>query len=263
LIPPKASAKNGSGQSTPTYAKERYQLNRQCTIQFEANGYKLTGTLHLPDKKHKPPVVIGCHGLFANRDSPKQISLAQACNNKGLAYLRFDHRGCGESQGEFYEVTSLPARCHDLHQAVAAMQDHPLVGKLAALFGSSFGGTVALAYAARHQVPAVITYAAPSNSSAIQHANIRDNRGNRPHTSLLTEALAFDIVPTLKSVSNILVAHCQNDETVPVDHALRIHAHVAWPKELQIFPGGDHRMSDPEHQQQFETLFIQWLEKQF
>jgi uncharacterized protein len=236
-------------------------LNRQRNIFFDAHGYQLAGTLHLPDSS-KPPIVIGCHGLFANRNSPKQVSLAQACNAQGIAYLRFDHRGCGQSQGVFHEVTSLPSRCDDLHQAIAAMQRHPEVGELAALFGSSFGGTVVLAYAARHHVPAIITYAAPTNSTAIRHANIRDDQGNSPHPSLLTDALAFDIVPGLESVSNILVTHSQNDETVPVDHAHQIHANVAPPKELKIFPGGDHRMSNAQHQQQFETLFIHWLKKQ-
>jgi pimeloyl-ACP methyl ester carboxylesterase len=245
----------------PLDEKERLPLNHMHTLHFDASGYKLAGTLHLPDTL-KPPVVIGCHGLFANRNSPKQVSLARACNAQGIAYLRFDHRGCGESQGVFHEVTSLPARCHDLHQAIEAMQRHPLVGGLAALFGSSFGGTVVLAYAAQHQVPAVITYAAPSNSAAIRHTNIRDDQGNRPHPSLLTEALAFDIVPGLKSISNILVAHSQNDETIPVDHALQIHANACPPKELKIFPGGDHRMSSPHHQRQFEALFIHWLKKQ-
>jgi pimeloyl-ACP methyl ester carboxylesterase len=241
--------------------KEPPQLNRQRDIFFEANGFKLAGTLHLPENSN-PPVVIGCHGLFANRNSPKQVSLAQSCNAQGIAYLRFDHRGCGESQGVFNEVTSLPARCDDLQQAIAAMQGHPDVGELVALFGSSFGGTVILAYAARHYVPAIITYAAPTNSTAIRHDNIRDDQGNSPHPSLLSEALAFDIGPGLERVSNILVAHCQNDETVPVDHALQIHAAVAPPKELKIFPDGDHRMSSLQYQHQFEALFIHWLKKQ-
>ena len=236
-------------------------MNRELDIVFDANGYKLVGTLHLPEIS-KPPVVIGCHGLFANRNSPKQVSLAKACNAQGFAYLRFDHRGCGQSQGVFHEVTSLPARCDDLDQAVATMQRHPEVGELAALFGSSFGGTVVLAYAARHTVPAIITYAAPTNSTAIRHANIRDDQGNAPHPSLLSEALSFDIVAGLESVSNILVAHSQNDETVPVDHAIQIHASVGAPKELKIFPGGDHRMSNSQHQLQFETMFIHWLKKQ-
>jgi uncharacterized protein len=236
-------------------------LNRQHPLYFDANGYKLTGTLHLPDTP-EPPVVIGCHGLFANRNSPKQISLAHACNAQGIAYLRFDHRGCGESQGVFNEVTSLGARCHDLSRAIATLRHDPRVGNLIALFGSSFGGTVVLAYAAQHHAPAIITYAAPSNSTAIRHAGIRDGQGNRPHPSLLTEAKAFDIIPGMKSVSNLLIAHCEGDETVPVSHARQIHANVGPPKELKIFPGGDHRMSSPLLQQQFETLFIHWLKKQ-
>jgi uncharacterized protein len=241
--------------------KEQLTLNRQLTIHFDANGYKLTGTLHLPDR-HKPKVVIGCHGLFANRNSPKQVSLAQACNTQGIAYLRFDHRGCGDSQGDFNKVTSLPARCQDLKQAVTTMQHHPLAGDLLALFGSSFGGTVVLAYASHHKIPTIITYAAPSNSTAIRHANVKDDQGNHPHPSLLSDELAFDIIADLKSVSNILIAHSQNDETVPVDHAHKIHANVNSPKTLKIFEGGDHRMSNPRHQQQFKTLFLRWLKKQ-
>jgi alpha-beta hydrolase superfamily lysophospholipase len=242
-------------------AKEQFILNRQLTTHFDANGYKLTGTLHLPERR-KPPVVIGCHGLFANRNSPKQISLAQACNTHGIAYLRFDHRGCGDSQGDFNEVTSLPARCHDLKQAITAMQHHLLVGDLLALFGSSFGGTVVLSYAASHQAPSIITYAAPSNSTTIRHADLKDERGNRPHPSLFSKELAFDIVPNLKFVSNVLIVHSQNDETVPVDHAHNIHANVSSPKTLKIFDDGDHRMSNPQHQQQFKTLFLGWLKKQ-
>ena len=262
LISSRASVKNGSKYQDDALilAKEQRTLNRQLTIHFDAKGYKLTGTLHLPNR-HKPMVVIGCHGLFANRNSPKQVSLAQACNTQGIAYLRFDHRGCGDSQGEFNKVTSLPARCHDLKQAVTAMQHNPLVGDLIALFGSSFGGTVVLAYAAHHRIPAIITYAAPSDSTAIRHANIKDDQGHRPHPSLLSDELAFDIVADLKSVSNILIAHSQNDETVPVDHAHKIYANVSSPKALKIFEGGDHRMSNPLHQQLFITLFLRWLKK--
>jgi len=231
---------------------------QQTIIHFDADGYQLTGTLHLPDVP-TPPVVIGCHGLLADRNSPKQISLAQACNTQGLAYFRFDHRGCGESQGEFHKVTSLESRCNDLYHAIATLQHNPLLGDMAALFGSSFGGTTVLTYAAAHQTPTLITYAAPIDSQSIRPANIRDNQGNQPDTSLLTEALAFDIAPHLHKIKNILVAHSQDDETVPVQHARQIHAAVGNPKQLVIFNGGDHRMSDPSHQQQFEHIFIEWI----
>lgn len=75
-------------------------------IQFAADGFRLKGTLHLPAADN-PPVVIGCHGLLSDRSSPKQIALAEACNALGLAFFRFDHRGCGESTGRLEAVTSL------------------------------------------------------------------------------------------------------------------------------------------------------------
>ena len=235
-------------------------MTQQKTIHFHADGFELVGTLHLPDVPF-PPLVIGCHGLLANRDSIKQISLARTCNAHGMAYFRFDHRGCGESQGDFRKVTSLEARCSDLCRAIETLEQHPAVGPLTALFGSSFGGTVVLAHASRYRIPALITYAAPLNSATIQHANIRDNQGHPAHISLLTEALAFDLSPILKTVSNILIVHSGGDETVPVEHARQIHSGVSRPKKLFIFEGGDHRMSDSEHQKRFSELFIEWLKK--
>lgn len=208
-----------------------------------------------------PRVVIGCHGLLADRNSLKQIALASACNRIGVAYFRFDHRGCGDSQGDFARVTTLTARCRDLYHAVNAMKQRPDVGPLAGLFGSSFGGTVVLAYAAENESPAVVTYAAPINSTEITHSNIRDNNGESPASEMLTDALGFDIASSLNVVNKLLVAHSQGDETVPVEHARRIHASAGDPKQLLIFKGGDHRMSKTGHQKRFETAFISWLKE--
>lgn len=233
-------------------------MHSEHTLYFESDNYKLAGTLHLPDMPN-PPVVIGCHGLLANRHSLKQISLAQACNRNGMAYFRFDHRGCGDSEGQFVKVTSLAARVQDLYHAVATMQHHSQLGPLSALFGSSFGGSVVLEYAADHPSPALITYAAPLDSASINPTNIRDNHGQSPSSALLTNALEFDITPKLKSIKNILVSHSQGDETVPVAHAREIYRLAGDPKKLLIFPGGDHRMSNTTHQRQFETQFLDWI----
>ena len=89
-------------------------------ISFFSDGFKLKGTLHLPST-HRPPVVIGSHGLYSSSGSPKQIALADHCNQLGIAYFRFDHRGCGASAGKFEEVTSREARCRDLSDAMAAI----------------------------------------------------------------------------------------------------------------------------------------------
>ena len=228
------------------------------TVQFRSDEFNLVGSLHLPDIQNAP-LIIGCHGLLANRNSPKQIDLAQACISNQLAYFRFDHRGCGDSQGDFNSVTTLASRCRDLHYAIQAMSENPSVGRCVGLFGSSYGGTVVLAYACDHKVPKLMTYAAPIDSRSVQHSAIRDNQGRVHPAAQLPDALAFDIAPNLNSIRNILIVHSQHDETVPVTHAHQIHQSAADPKSLQIFEGGDHRMSDKDHQQLFRNLFIQWF----
>ena len=142
-------------------------------IRFDSDDLVLCGTLHLPANDH-PPIIIGSHGLYSNRNSPKQIALARACNALEMAYFRFDHRGCGSSQGEFEQVTSLANRCTDLKMAVAAIKNRPEIGPGIGLFGSSMGGTVCLSTAAMIEANTVVTFAAPLCS------RIDDPRSRRP-----------------------------------------------------------------------------------
>lgn len=227
-------------------------------IHFKSDQYNLVGSLHLPEVPH-PPFIIGCHGLFADRQSPKQVALAETCNRHGLAYLRFDHRGCGQSQGDFDTVTSLEGRCTDLYHAIRTMQRHPAIGPFRGLFGSSFGGTVVLAYSAENKVPKLVTYAAPYSDKTIMRRALQTINSQGPIHPRSTKSLVFDLTIQLGLISNILVVHGQNDELVPASHAVHIHALAQHPKKLIIQPGGDHRMSDPALQQQFLSHFLNWI----
>jgi hypothetical protein len=55
-------------------------------IVFSADEFKLKGYLHLPPLKN-PPFIIGCHGLFSDKNSPKQIELARHCNQRNMALI--------------------------------------------------------------------------------------------------------------------------------------------------------------------------------
>lgn len=234
-------------------------MPNQQTIHFQSDGDRLIGDLHLPDTG-RCPVVIGCHGLLANRQSPKQIALAEALNRLGIAYLRFDHRGCGDSQGAWNSRTLLADRCRDLYHAIQAMQSHSAIDGLAGLFGSSFGGTVVMAFAAYSPVPRLITYAAPITSRTVHQQAAADQI--QAHNALSDnelEALAFDIRPQLVLLSSILVLHSENDEIVPCDHAHQIFAAAREPKKLILFSGGDHRLSDPARQAQFIEACTAWF----
>ncbi|MDA8141308.1 MAG: alpha/beta fold hydrolase [Desulfobacteraceae bacterium] len=219
-------------------------------VHFMSDGCQLTGTLHLPDQP-KPAVIIGCHGLLAHRQSPKQIALAETLNQMGLAFLRFDHRGCGDSQGTQHAAELLAARCRDLYHAMTFLQSHSRTGPVVGLFGSSFGGTVVMAAAAEHPMPLLITFAAPVHSGAIHDGVVREIQ---QHNTIRADSLAqfhFDIRPQLPLLKNILVMHSEADEIVPVNHAGLIHEAAQEPKRVVIYKRGDHRMSDPSYQRRF------------
>jgi alpha-beta hydrolase superfamily lysophospholipase len=227
-------------------------------IQFAADGFRLKGTLHLP-AADTPPVVIGCHGLLSDRSSPKQIALAEACNALGLAFFRFDHRGCGESAGRLEAVTSLEGRASDLLHAIGLLESHPGLGKRIGLFGSSMGGAVCLRVASELQVAAVVTFAAPVRSLPLK----RPGRGPdaAPERSRIASVLreGFELGGALGRVRNILIVHGEADDLVPLTHAHEIFDHAGEPKRLFVQKGGDHLMSDATHQAEFIREASLWL----
>jgi alpha-beta hydrolase superfamily lysophospholipase len=227
-------------------------------ITFFSDGLALKGTLHLPPSD-KPPVVIGLHGLYSSQESPKQIALAQACNALDLAYFRFDHRGCGRSQGEFEKVTSLAARCRDLKRAVETVRGWPDCGKHIGLFGSSMGGTVSLRMAADLFIDSIVTFAAPLRSRIHFLAGNRKAEPKDTAIYLDPDKNDFDISSYLPHIANILIIHGDADETVPVSHAKEIYSLAAKPKKLIIQHNGDHRMSNKRHQDDFIREAASWL----
>jgi alpha-beta hydrolase superfamily lysophospholipase len=227
-------------------------------ISFFSDGLILKGTLHLP-AFDRPPVVIGSHGLYSSQDSPKQIALARACNALGMAYFRFDHCGCGLSQGEFEQVTSLAARCTDLKKAVEAIKSRKETGHRIGLFGSSMGGTVCLSVAGELNINPIVTFAAPLRSN-IRDEQFKQTRNHKtPGIFLDANKSDFDISENLAQVRNILILHGEKDETVPLSHAEEIHRLAGEPKRIVVQPNGDHRMSNETHQSEFIREASLWF----
>jgi len=226
-------------------------------ITFLSDGFQLSGTLHLPDN---PPhgFVIGSHGLLSSGDSPKQLRLGRECSRRGMAFLRFDHRGCGRSAGDFERVTSLETRHNDIENAIQWMQERFGTNRLG-LFGSSLGGTAALSVAGTRPVDAVVTLAAPVTGASILESADADADLKGLPVSFYYKCLHFDISEKLHRISNVLVFHGDADAVVPVSNGYRINAHAKDPKRLIVQKNGDHRMSNPVHQKDFYNIAVDWL----
>ncbi len=230
-------------------------------LEFFSGGYRIKGNLHLPSVKN-PPVVIGSHGLFSTQESPKQIALAKACNLLGMAFFRFDHRGCGQSEGEISEQVSFRGRCNDLLKACETIRKRSDTANEIALFGSSFGGSVVCAVSSRTQPESLVTFAAPSSSRCIFSAIDKSGLATE-YPQTIFENLTFDNEQILCDIQNILIVHGDRDDVVPVSEAQKIYKKVSHPKKLIIQKSGDHRMSDKAHQDYFVKEASNWLAKGF
>lgn len=229
-------------------------------LSFEADGFILKATLHLPGAPG-PPVVIGCHGLLSDRSSPKQVALAEACTAQGMAFLRLDHRGCGQSAGRIEEVTSLEARATDVFQAIRLLESRPDVGKRIGLFGSSMGGAVCLQVAGCRKIEALVIFAAPVRSLPLRRTDTaaRGEPGRLRIGSVLKGD--FEIGDVLPRIGRILVVHGEADRIVAASHAREIFAGAREPKRLILQPGGDHLMSNERHQQEFIREAVLWFKR--
>jgi alpha-beta hydrolase superfamily lysophospholipase len=250
--------KSGKNQGRKTRMPSK--ISSIKNISFFSDGFKLKGSLHLPST-HRPPVVIGSHGLFSSSSSPKQIALAHRCNRLGIAYFRFDHRGCGRSAGKFEEVTSLEARCRDLIDAVSVISGITEIGDRFGLFGSSMGGTVCLSVASELGANTLVTFATPIRSQILEKGLPISENSDSQKIFIDTRRRRFDISDRLPEISNILIFHGEADDVVPISQAEEIHKLVKQPKQLIKQKQGDHPMSNEAHQKVFIKKASLWFKQ--
>jgi len=232
----------------------------QINITFSSDGFLLKGVLHLPETD-LPPVVIGSHGLLSNSYSPKQIALARECNAHGIAYFRFDHRGCGQSDGVFNEITSLNSRRNDLISAVNTIQMRKDLGKKIGLFGSSMGGTVCISVADVLDIAAWVTYASPVRSSPVTAALEKSDNSDKIKPLLDQKYLTWDVSDQLRYLHHIFILHGDSDSIVSPTNAHEIYTKSNNPKKLIIQKGGNHLMSNKKHQKDFLREAVNWYKK--
>ena len=95
---------------------------------------------HHPAPTSAAPTVVVCHGMLSHRQGKVRV-LAEALAAAGLGALRFDHGGCGDSEGS-REPFSLERRLADVDAAVAWLAERG--GGEVAFAGSSMGAATSL-----------------------------------------------------------------------------------------------------------------------
>ena len=123
----------------------------ETKICFDSAGITLRGTLHLPEGGGARPALIQCHGFGGSSSGAGHPELARTLQRAGYVVLRFDFRGCGESDGQRGSVICME-EVEDLRNAIGFLArqegvDRERIG----VIGASLGGAVVMYVAATDQ----------------------------------------------------------------------------------------------------------------
>jgi hypothetical protein len=80
------------------------------TVHFDSDGLSLSGVLHIPDglrPGEQRPAWVVLHGFGSNKGDGMVMLASRLFASLGYITLRFDMRGCGESQGARGKVICL------------------------------------------------------------------------------------------------------------------------------------------------------------
>ena len=119
-------------------------------VQWRSAGLRISGIVEVPERMQKGerrPAIMVLHGFGSNKDAATSKTVSRIFTSLGYVALRFDMRGCGESEGVRGRVICLE-QVADTSAALEFLSSHPSVdGKRIGVFGHSFGAAVAV-YAA-------------------------------------------------------------------------------------------------------------------
>lgn len=153
----------------PQEPKPPFSYHAEDITFHTSDNIQLAGTLTLPNKKGKFPVVIIISGSGAqDRDGSMfghktYYVLADYLTKNGIGVLRFDERGVGQSEGDF-DLATISSLSADINSAIKYLKTRKDINKKKiGLIGHSIGGIIAPKVAAKNKdVNFIVLLAAPA-----------------------------------------------------------------------------------------------------
>ena len=235
------------------------------TVYIDGDHGRLKALIQKPELQpgQQCPMVIFCHGFSGTKDGPMFELVCDTLQAHGIASIRFDFNGHGESEGEFKDMT-VPNEIEDAKKVVEYVHDLRWVSDLA-IAGHSQGGVVASMTAGQlseeqgESVFKAVVLMAPA--AVLREDAIRGNTMGKQYDpfdpgeyvelwgglklggNYIRTAFSLPIYETAaKYQGPALIIHGTADRVVPYTYGERFHQ--IWPKsELVIQDYFDHGFS--------------------
>lgn len=249
--------------------------NLEQTLIFpDPAGHYIAGILATPAGGTDRLAVL-CHGFLSTKNSATNKALTGLLIPQGIATLRFDFYGHGDSEGPFDQLRLGTAVQQTL--AVLALAGSRGFRKIG-LVGSSFGGLVAILAATEFGHLTCLALKCPvSDFPAMlreefgatemrqwQATNTIPNVTGGPGRirllfSFYEDCAHHDAYAAAKSLAvPTLIVHGDADEYVPVAQSLRLRESLGGKISFVVLPGADHHFSQPAHFREMTEQIGRW-----
>jgi dienelactone hydrolase len=249
-------------------------------MEFNSGSNMLRGMIHLPRARKRMPGVLLLHGFTGQTTGAHFILIkcARALAGRGVAAMRFDFAGSGESEGLFQDMSVL-TEFEDARAALSRLArvrgvDRTRLG----VPGLSLGGCVAAMLLADTRLGAGVLWAPvadlmplaemaapPLARRQLASKGYVEFGAHKVGTRFVDDAARADPVSGIRrSVADVLVVHGSKDEAVPLEHGRAIARSAAERTdgsrtEFTVIEGADHTLERVRHEDEVIRRSVEWF----
>jgi hypothetical protein len=232
---------------------------------IEAPGGNLAASFHLPAAPRPAPAALLLHGFTGHRGEAHFLFVhtARALAAAGIAALRVDFRGSGESDGAFSDMT-VETEIADADAALDWLRARPEVDPArVSVLGLSMGGAVAACLsgrdgaAGRERVAALVLWAAVAHFDGLRRRAEAEDGGppRLPDGTVDIGGIALgsafgQVLEALRPGEEVvgfqgpaLIVHGTEDQAVALSHAEEFAGLLGERARTHIIQGADHVFS--------------------
>lgn len=240
-----------------------------------AAGQQLAGRLEMPAHGKPRAFALYAHCFTCGKDVRAAFDISRALAMQGIATLRFDFTGIGESAGVFADTT-FSTNVSDLLCAADFLSKQHSAPKI--LVGHSLGGTAVLE--AANQIEsclAVATVAAPASPEHVARllGSGRATLEQQGEADVMLAGRKFHFKKAfLDDLSKhqcreyvrglrkpLLIFHSPVDKTVDISNAAEIFGAALHPKSFIALNNADHLLSNQEDSEYVGLIIAAWATK--
>lgn len=248
----------------------------QKAVEITNDGHILRGMIHIPNSNYKVPLAILYHGFMGNRIEAHRIfvKLSRRLETVGIASMRFDFYGNGESDGDFLDTTFTK----EISDAKAILNYGISLNFVDAeniyLVGLSLGGAIASIVSSyeKHKVKKLVLWSASDNrvrvaeniinnyKAKLDSQNYIDFGGMLWSKDFIYDILKYNIYEISKNFSkDVLIIHGEKDTIAPILSAYKYKEIYGDKADLHIIKDADHTFSKKEWEEDAINTTVDFL----